>query len=348
MSKLSAANSYKSTGNRTIEASISSQILYAEALARLQSELGYLSDRPDETPEASLLALWHTAARQPKSVKLASETTLPSLDETGVITLKELVDRHIKGEPLAHLTGREQFMGIELLAGPDALVPREETELLGYAALDLLNQLVAERAGQNAARSASLPLREQLRPANGIVMLDICTGAGNLAIALAHYQPTVKVFASDLSDDAIRLARRNVSHLGLQQQVHLRQSDLFKAFENETFYGAVDLVTCNPPYISSEKVATLPNGIARYEPRLAFDGGPLGINLLLRLMREAPRYLRPGGWLAFEVGLGQGPAIVRRLLRNDNAYSAVKTVNDHNGEIRAILARRGYEPADAC
>ena len=102
--------------------------------------------------------------------------------------------------------------------------------------------------------------------------------------------------------------------------------------------GSVDLLTCNPPYISSGKVDAMDEEIANYEPRLAFDGGPFGIKILQRLIKEAPRFIKPGGWLAFEIGLGQGPAWVQRLEKT-NKFNDVCPVKDRAGDIRAVLAQ---------
>jgi release factor glutamine methyltransferase len=105
----------------------------------------------------------------------------------------------------------------------------------------------------------------------------------------------------------------------------------------------VDLLTCNPPYIPTGRLAEMPTEIVGHEPALAFDGGPLGVRILVRLIREAPRLLRPGGWLAFEVGLGQGPAVEQRLLKSGD-YIQVDRVMDAAGQVRALLAQRGSGP----
>src|SRR5207253_2596570 len=108
--------------------------------------------------------------------------------------------------------------------------------------------------------------------------------------------PSAKVFASDLSEAAVELARRNAHHLHLARQVEFRVGDLLQPFNGAARVGPADLLTCNPPYISSAGVERMPAEIAAHEPRLAFDGGPLGIGILMRLVREAPSFLRAGGW----------------------------------------------------
>lgn len=211
-------------------------------------------------------------------------------------------------------------MGVELLAGPEALIPRRETELLGRAAVERLQQAVGSRGAA--------------------VALDICTGSGNLAIGFAVNVPGSLVFAADLSEEAVALARRNVAHAKLQERVEVRHGDLLAPFDEPRFLGLVDVLVCNPPYISSAKVTTMHAEIAQHEPSLAFDGGPFGVRIIERLMREAPRFVRPGGWLVFEIGLGQGGAVRRRLAAN-RSYDEVLPFQDQRGDVRAIAARVG-------
>jgi release factor glutamine methyltransferase len=120
--------------------------------------------------------------------------------------------------------------------------------------------------------------------------------------------------------------------------MEVREGDLLTPFDEPAFLANVDLLVCNPPYISSKKVDTMPNEIIEFEPRLAFDGGPLGIKILQRLIREAPRFLRKGGSLAFEVGFGQGRAIIQRL-NHARSFTEIRPIEDDSGEVRAIVAR---------
>jgi len=288
--------------------------MYAHLRDRLAAGAAALPDKPEETPDTTLRALWFLAAGQPKSVVAAASGDLPSLDRERSERLQALIEQRLAGVPLAHLTGRQHFLGLEMLAGAEALVPRRETELLGRAAIELAHATPAAMA------------------------VDVCTGCGNIALAIARHVPQANVFAADLSADAIALARRNADHLGLAARVDFRTGDLLAPFDTPEFLGRVDLLTCNPPYISSGKVGQMAAEIAAHEPSLAFDGGPLGVTILMRLLQDAPRFLKPGGWLAFEVGLGQGPALARRL-KAANSYKEVRELTDENGAVRAILAR---------
>jgi release factor glutamine methyltransferase len=126
---------------------------------------------------------------------------------------------------------------------------------------------------------------------------------------------------------------------GLDQRVTFRAGDLLLPFDTPEFHSKVDLLVCNPPYISSGKVTEMPEEISQHEPSLAFDGGPLGIRILQRLITDAPRFLRGGGWLAFEVGLGQGRGVKRKLEQQPH-FSDITEIADPHGDTRALLARR--------
>lgn len=292
--------------------------LAERTLAELESGLRTLPDKPEETTVSALRALWLLAAGTAVSPAGALTTALPVLDEAQRARLAGFVARRLGGTPLAHLTERQRFMGLEMLAGPGALIPRAETEIVAHAAIDVARALAAEVAAP--------------------VVVDSCTGSANVAAAVAHAVPSARVFASDLSADAVALAERNIAHLGLAGRVQLRCGDLLAPFETPEFLGRVDLVTCNPPYISTARTTQMASEIAEHEPRLAFDGGPLGVRILQRLVAEAPRLLRRGGWLAFEVGLGQAPSVAKRLAQG-GAYADVRTVADHEGQPRVLVAR---------
>lgn len=301
---------------------LGTELLWTELLQQLRAHLTLLPDKPEETAENTLKALWLTAAGTPQSAVKAESTPLPELNATQIDTLNALITQRGNGMPLAHLTGRQHFMGLEMLAGPEALVPRRETELLAQA-----------------ARSKAIELATGNQT---LTYIDICTGSGNIALAVAQHLTqqkfTANIFGADLSEEAVALARRNALALNLPT-VEFRAGDLLAPFETSEFLGKVDLLTCNPPYINQAKVEQMPAEISAHEPRLAFDGGPFGVAILMRLLEEAPRYIRSGGWLIFEVGLGQGPALIKRMQRNA-AFQTLETVCDDAGAVRAICVSR--------
>ena len=212
-------------------------------------------------------------------------------------------------------------MGIELELAPGVLVPREETELLGERALDVLR-------GQGGEP----------------VVIDMCCGSGNLALAIASAALSVRVLGADLTDETVALARRNTRRLGLEDRVTIHQGDLFAALAGQGLEGQVDMVVCNPPYISTARLEGESAHLLRNEPREAFEGGPYGISIHQRLVREAAAFLKPGGWLLFEFGEGQHRQVAA-LVSRARAYEPVVFAEDKDGRPRVAIGRR--RPADS-
>jgi release factor glutamine methyltransferase len=291
--------------------------LYDRYLEKINRSWKGLPDKPEENPENTLRALWLAAAGKPIAVTLLNGDQLPRLDESQTSKLEDFVRERVNGTPLAYITGRQEYMGIEFLAGPEAMIPRKETEILGRLATEVVKEAVAARGK--------------------ILVVDLCTGSGNLALTLASVDPNCAVIGADLSEKAIELASRNARHLGISG-VEFVNGDLLKPFDDEKFLGKIDVITCNPPYISSSHVKEMADEISKFEPELAFNGGMFGVNILARLVREAPRFLKPASWLCFEVGLGQGNGLVRSIQMN-KAYQSLKTTLDEIGEIRALVAQ---------
>jgi release factor glutamine methyltransferase len=206
-----------------------------------------------------------------------------------------------------------RFMDVDLLVERGVLVPREETALLGNAALELL-------------------------PDNARV-IDMCCGSGNLACALAWRRPSARIWASDLTDACVGLARRNAVFAEVQDRVHVGQGDLFAGLAGLGLEGTVDAVVCNPPYISQAKLAGERAALLENEPREAFDGGPYGLSIHQRVVREALPFLKPGGSLLFEIGLGQERQ-VKMLFERTQAYERPRTVANSAGEVRVVAARK--------
>lgn len=215
----------------------------------------------------------------------------------------------------AYGRGSTLFMGIELLVSPGALVPRPETELLARTAVDALRQ-----SGLSTPR-----------------VVDMCCGAGNLACAIALNIPGARVWASDLTNGCVELARRNADHHDLQSRIAVLQGDLFGALSALQLERTIDMIVCNPPYISESRLKGDRASLLRDEPREAFAAGPYGLSIHMRVTKDAPRYLRPGGLLLFEVGRGQDRQVATLLERND-AYENVRVVTDETGAGRVVTA----------
>ena len=293
--------------------------LFAYLYNDLRIRLHLLEDKPEETIESSLKALWLIAAGLQVSAEGSLNVALPDLTEKQIEYLHELIELRLNNTPLAHITKRQTFMGIELLSDRRALIPRKETELLGRKALELSNRIVKSKGKIN--------------------VIDVCCGSGNLGIAIAYYNPDCYVYATDISEEAVELTRDYINLLKLSKRVKVKQGNLLSVFETDDYYEKTDLIICNPPYILSSNVQKMDSEIASNEPALAFDGGMLGIKIIQKLISDAPKFLTNEGWLIFEVGAGQGSFIVQ-LCERSQLYQLIESVSDDSGNIRVIQTQK--------
>ncbi len=229
-----------------------------------------------------------------------------------------MIDAAPDGEmPEAYRTGRGRFMGIDLHLQPGVLVPRAETELLGWAAVRFL-----ENSG-GTARS--------------VRVIDVCCGSGNLACGIAQALPNAQVWAIDLTDPCVEVTRRNVAEQGLDDRVRVLQGDLFGPLVGQGLERNMDAVVCNPPYIPTRTLAGRTD--LRHEPREAFDGGPFGLSILMRVLKEAHGFLVPGGGLFVEVGPRE-ESHARQLVERVGLYENIEVNRDSDGVVRFVHGRK--------
>ena len=203
-------------------------------------------------------------------------------------TLEKAVQRRLRREPLAYILGHREFYGVDLTVGPGVMVPRPETEML------------IERA--------MLVCMERMERA-GLVVADVGTGSGGIAVNLAMHLPGVRLYATDISADALEVARDNVDKFGLGQRITLLKGDLL-----EPLPGRVDVIVANLPYIPSARLKDLQPELA-WEPRTALDGGADGMVVLRRLMGQAAGKLAMDGVMLLEIDPGQGEPLRRMATR---------------------------------
>ena len=222
----------------------------------------------------------------------------PALDDSVERKAVELAQRRAAGEPLQYVTGVAGFRRIELRVGPGVFVPRPETEL------------VAERAMER------LP--------EGGTLVDVGTGSGAIALAVADERPDARVLATERFADALEWARRNRD--AIAKDVQIFECDLLDALPDE-LRGAIDVVVSNPPYVPQSDRSRLPAEIVEREPHGALFGGPRGLDVIERLARDALAWLRPGGWFVIEMGAGQADAV--RELFETTGYDDVSIGVDY-------------------
>jgi release factor glutamine methyltransferase len=234
---------------------------------------------------------------------------VPSEEQRG--RFRDLVQQRLKGRPVAHLRGRKEFFSLEFEVGPDVLVPRPDSEWIVTECLTL-------------AKSMAAP-----------TILDVGTGSGCLAIAVAAKHKTAALTAIDVSARAVAVARRNAERHHLAGRIRFLHGDLFAPLQaGECF----DFILSNPPYIPRSQLATLAPEVRDHEPRLALDGGEDGFAVIDRLIAGAGAHLRPDGHLIVEIGFDQEQLARQRFLAH-GGYELGKTIHDHAGHPRVLRAR---------
>lgn len=230
------------------------------------------------------------------------------------------VARLERGEPVQYVIGETDFMGMRFFCDGWALIPRPETEG------------VVEAAEAFAREAIAAPYGTWPRP---LPVLDVCTGSGCIACSLAaRLGDAVAVAASDISADALALARKNATALGVA--VALRKADLFEGVAP----ASVALVTANPPYVASADCDRLPRNVRDWEPRLALDGGAGGMDVISRLVAGAADVLLSGGRLVMEIGEDQGPAVRELLCQERTTMRMLELRRDYAGRDRVVVAER--------
>jgi release factor glutamine methyltransferase len=237
--------------------------------------------------------------------RLLAEGRWP-LDQQQESAFHSLVARRAALEPVAYLIGHKEFYGLDFAVDSSVLVPRPETELLVERTLERLKVRTFER----------------------LVVVDVGTGSGAIAVALAVHLPVARIIAIDISPAALELARRNVERHGLAGRVRLLQGDLLDPLDQP-----VDLIVSNPPYTILSEIDA---GVRRHEPRLALDGGPDGLELYRRLLAAAPTKLRPDGAVLLEIGATQAAAVAE-LARRAFPEAWVSVHQDLAGRDRVVV-----------
>jgi release factor glutamine methyltransferase len=270
-----------------------------EALQAARGRLAAVSKNPRRDAELLLAHLlgWDQAALLTHPERLLSPSEADQFES--------MLSRRLASEPVQYITGVQEFFGLPFEVSPAVLIPRPETEHLVEAVL--------ERFGRESSPR----------------IVDVGTGSGAIAVALAHAIPRSQVTAVDLSSAALEVAQRNAERHGVLERVTLLQSDLLAALESADF----EVVVSNPPYIAEGEL--LEPQVFNYEPRSALYAGPTGLEVYQRLIPQARKVLKPQGWLMVEIGYGQSKALSRLL----SDWNEVSFLNDLQGIPRVVQAK---------
>ena len=240
------------------------------------------------------------------------------LAERDLAAFRALVQRAGEQEPIAYLTGKAYFFNLEFEVGPGVLIPRPDTETL----VENVLQLARNTPGFEAPR-----------------VLDLCTGSGCIAAAIAQRLKNAVVTAIDKSEKAVAIARRNVERLGLNDRISVEQGDLYEPLSRMVDVAPFNLIVSNPPYVPTSQMERLDRNVRDYEPPEALDGGLDGLVLHRLILEGAAERLLPGGRIYLEIGWEQGPAS-REAASNHGEFDDVRILKDYAGHDRVLTARR--------
>ncbi|MGE5205918.1 MAG: peptide chain release factor N(5)-glutamine methyltransferase [Chlamydiota bacterium] len=231
-----------------------------------------------------------------------------ALTKDEIARYDDALGERARGVPAQYITGHQEFWGMDLIVSPAVLIPRPETEHLIETVLELARERSAQR------------------------IVDVGTGSGCVALALAKEFPWAEIHATEVSPEALEMARANAARHQLQQRIQFHQADLLAGMEKAAF----DYVVSNPPYIGDWEADSVEAQVRRFEPRLALFAGPTGLEVFARLIPQAHKALQPGGWLVMEMGHSSRDQVCE-LLKD---WEEIRVTNDLQGIARVVAARR--------
>jgi release factor glutamine methyltransferase len=240
------------------------------------------------------------------------------LSRNELARVQALVARRTAREPLQYILGTQEFCGIEFAVTPAVLIPRPETELL---------------VGEVLRRIA---------PAQKATVVDVCTGSGCIAVAVARLRSRTRLIATDISSASLEVGQKNARRHGVNDRITWLEGDMLKPLAEKKLDGCVDVVVANPPYIPEADWADLQPEVRDFEPRRSLVAGPRGTECHERLLQDARRYLSAGGALIMEIGSGQGNE-VRQLVDNKDGYGPVRLLRDLADIERVVIVERKEE-----
>lgn len=271
----------------------------------LKLSASYLQERQTEHPRRTAEELLASLLKM-KRMELYMQFDRP-LSEEELASLREQIKRKAKGEPLGYISGEVEFLGCRIRVDRRVLIPRQETEILA----DLIVKKLGGREG---------------------VLWDVCTGSGCLGIALKKALPQLQVVLSDLSKDALALAKENAKADGAE--VEFLEGDFLTPFEGRS----CDFFVSNPPYVSQSEYLSLDPSVRDFEPKMALVGGESGLAFYERLGRDLPRFLKPGGLAFLEIGAGQGEAV--KKIFSGSEWSRAELKKDWSGKDRFFFLEK--------
>jgi release factor glutamine methyltransferase len=272
----------------------------------------YLTEKGIESPRLTAELLIAHVLEMPRIQLYVNFDKI--LNQNQLDQLRELIKRTANHEPFQYLIGRTEFYSLPIQVSPDVLIPRPETELLVERAIEFIR-----------------PLKDNP------TILDLCTGSGCIAVVIAKNVPNAKIIATDISEQALQIAEKNIRTHNLENSVKLLAGNLFEpiidGLENDTF----DLIVSNPPYVCDAEYSKLAPNVREYEPKQALHGGSDGLEIYRKILAQIKPHLKPNAALMLEIGCNQG-LDVKNLIEQTNIFKNIKIEKDLSNNDRIIIA----------
>ncbi|MBN1903486.1 MAG: peptide chain release factor N(5)-glutamine methyltransferase [Deltaproteobacteria bacterium] len=253
-------------------------------------------------------------------LKLYLEYDQP-VGENDLIKYRAMIKRVAEGEPIQYITGLQEFWSMDFIVNRGVLIPRAETEIL-------VEQVIRVYKENNYIERTAVNI------------LDICTGSGAIAVAIASEIKNAEIIASDISKEALNIAWQNITRHEMQERITLIEGDLFEPFNG--FNNHFDIIVSNPPYVTKDEYRLLPVKIREFEPKIALESGVDGLFHIRSILENAPNYLKPGGWLMLEMDPSQTETVTK-IISKDDSFLSASVVKDYSNRDRVVTAQKKME-----
>ena len=242
--------------------------------------------------------------------------------EKDINQYRSMIKRLLEDEPVQYITGIQEFWSMDFIVNSSVLIPRPETEILVEQALRVISEHYPDKNTE-------------------ISVLDIGTGSGAIAIAIASELENGKIDAVDISEPALETAKLNGEKHGMGSRISFHNGNMFEPFEKNHKY--FDIILSNPPYVTEKDYELLPNKIKEFEPRLALESGEDGLSHIRIILEKSPAFLRPGGWVMLEMDPKQTDSAIR-IISDNNNYTTGQVIKDYSNRNRVVIARKKKQP----
>jgi len=262
-----------------------------------------------ESPKQKARLIMQFILKQTRQYLIVYDTK--QLTKEQVEEYKKAIQKLQNGVPLQHITHQQEFMKMNFYVNDKVLIPRPDTEVLTEEVIQIAQKINAKK------------------------ILDLCTGSGAISVSLAKFIENSQITATDISEEALKIAQKNAKSNGVEKQIAFLPSDLFKQIPQEKY----DIIVSNPPYIKKEVIPTLANEVQK-EPYIALNGGIDGLSFYRRIIHQAYEFLKYGGYLCLEIGYDQKEEVMQ-LVQEEGRYSSTYSKKDWQGKDRIVVTKVG-------